>query len=133
VDRNTAKKFFQRLESVQLVEFLRFEMLRGKNAGIAFMRRESTYHKKNYTSASMGGSCPSEKIINIILIPHTAMQLPVNFFKSRPNVSILFPLRQLLNDPTLLTESVHHIIENRILLESKKIGYSRKYNATYNI
>lgn len=122
VDRNTAKKFFERLESSGLVSMLRNGKSRGKNTSVAFCRNESALHNFNYSSSSaLSLSLPDRNLYYID--SSKANVIPKNFFKSRPNDAIMNQLVYLLNDDTLLTESVFSILENRILTDAK-----RRYN-----
>ena len=122
VDADTAKSFFEKLESSGLVTVLRSGSKRGKNATFAFTKRESTLHKNNYRSSGPVSdnyrdfSVPSGTRIHIISHTLNDNAIPKNFFRPGPSDIILSQLNQLLHDPAYANESVVSLLNEYILV-----------------
>lgn len=147
VSENTVGKFFDRLEESQLVDVLR-RTRSGRYSGIAFIRKELGLHKKDYsrsrvpspsrTSASSPGPqyilypesilYPSSKVLRL---PQSAIELPKNFFRPRPNGPILSTLTSLLGDSSLSDKSVFYLLNEYILTESD-VRHPRRHSLAHN-
>jgi hypothetical protein len=125
VDADTAKSFFEKLESSGLVTVLRSGSRRGKNASFAFTRKEPALHNQNYRlknpSSPSRGNVLSITGPEYILYSDTLSdnRIPKNFFRPAPTQHIFNELLSLLSDPAYSSESVFTLLNDHILTSGK--------------
>ena len=111
VSHKTAGKFFEKLAETNYVEVLR-NSNSGRYAGIAFTRKDSSLHNKNYQQ--------SGKVLTFQNDNPYYIHLPKSFLKSPPKQSVHLELLKLINRNDLKYQSVHSIMLDYVLTDNKE-------------